>query len=69
MEGYFGEIDKFRDWEKYVRQKLDEGFHVCVSSSIASLLEGAMGMKLTGRHISKELFKNCNDIARTGFWT
>ena len=53
---FFDEIDQFLGWEKYVRQKLDEGFHVRVSGSNASLLEGEMGTKLTGRHISKELF-------------
>lgn len=53
---FFDEVDQFTGWEKYVRQKLDEGFHVCVSGSNASLLEGEVGTKLTGRHISKELF-------------
>ena len=53
---FFDEIDQFQGWEKYVRQKLDEGYHVCVSGSNASLLEGEMGTKLTGRHVSKELF-------------
>lgn len=53
---FFDEVDQLTDWEKYVRQKLDEGFHVCVSGSNASLLEGEIGTKLTGRHVSKELF-------------
>lgn len=53
---YFDEVDQFAGWEKYVRQKLDEGFHVCVSGSNASLLDGEIGTKLTGRHVSKELF-------------
>lgn len=53
---FFDEVDQFAGWEKYVRQKLDEGFHVCISGSNASLLEGELGTKLTGRHISKELF-------------
>lgn len=53
---FFDEVDQFVGWEKYVRQKLDEGFHVCVSGSNASLLEGEVGTKLTGRHVSKELF-------------
>lgn len=53
---FFDEIDQFKGWEKYVRQKLDEGFQVCISGSNASLLEGEMGTKLTGRHVSKELF-------------
>lgn len=53
---FFDEVDQLTGWEKYVRQKLDEGFQVCVSGSNASLLEGEIGTKLTGRHISKELF-------------
>jgi len=53
---FFDEVDQFIGWEKYVRQKLDESFHVCISGSNASLLEGELGTKLTGRHISKELF-------------
>lgn len=53
---FFDEVDQFVGWEKYVRQKLDEGFHVCVTGSNASLLEGEIGTKLTGRHVSKELF-------------
>ncbi|MDO5318893.1 MAG: ATP-binding protein [bacterium] len=53
---FFDEVDQFSGWEKYVRQKLDESFHVCISGSNASLLEGELGTKLTGRHISKELF-------------
>ena len=53
---FFDEVDQFEGWEKYVRQKLDESFHVCISGSNASLLEGELGTKLTGRHISKELF-------------
>ena len=53
---FFDEVDQFAGWEKYVRQKLDEGFHVCISGSNASLLEGELGTKLTGRHVSKELF-------------
>lgn len=53
---FFDEVDQFTGWEKYVRQKLDEGFHLCISRSNASLLEGELGTKLTGRHISQELF-------------
>lgn len=53
---FFDEVDQFQGWEKYVRQKLDEGFQVCLSGSNASLLEGEMGTKLTGRHVSQELF-------------
>ena len=53
---FFDEVDQFEGWEKYVRQKLDEGFQVCISGSNASLLEGELGTKLTGRHVSRELF-------------
>lgn len=53
---FFDEIDQLKGWEKYVRQKLDEGYHVCISGSNASLLKGELSTKLTGRHISKELF-------------
>ena len=53
---FFDEVDQFAGWEKYVRQKLDEGFRVCISGSNATLLEGELGSKLTGRHVSKELF-------------
>ena len=47
---FFDEIDQFAGWEKYVRQKLDEGFHVCISGSNASLLEGELG-KIGRAHV------------------
>lgn len=53
---FFDEVDQLEGWEKYIRQKLDEGYKICISGSNASLLEGELGTKLTGRHISKELF-------------
>ncbi|MDR0680469.1 MAG: ATP-binding protein [Dysgonamonadaceae bacterium] len=53
---FFDEIQVVRHWELYVRQKLDEGFKVFVSGSNASLLSRELGTKLTGRHITKELF-------------
>lgn len=40
----------------YVRGKLDEGFYVVVTGSNASMLSRELGTKLTGRHITKELF-------------
>ena len=36
--------------------KLDEGFYVVVTGSNASMLSRELGTKLTGRHITKELF-------------
>ena len=53
---FFDEIQVIDGWELYIRQKLDEGFRVAVTGSNASLLSRELGTKLTGRHISKELF-------------
>lgn len=53
---FFDEIQIFPDWEKYVRFKLDEGYQLVISGSNASLLSKELGTKLTGRHITKELF-------------
>jgi len=53
---FFDEIQIIEGWERYVRQKLDEGFKVVVTGSNASLLSKELGTKLTGRHITKELF-------------
>lgn len=53
---FFDEIQMIEKWELYVRQKLDEGFKVVVTGSNASLLSSELGTKLTGRHISQELF-------------
>lgn len=52
----FDEIQVQKGWELYVRQKLEEGFKVVVTGSNASLLSRELGTKLTGRHITKELF-------------
>jgi len=53
---FFDEMQVIEGWELYVRQKLDEGFRVAVTGSNASMLSRELGTKLTGRHISKELF-------------
>lgn len=53
---YFDEIQVVEGWEIYVRGKLDQNFQVVVTGSNASLLSRELGTKLTGRHISKELF-------------
>lgn len=52
----FDEIQIIADWERYVRQKLDESFQIVITGSNASLLSKELGTKLTGRHITKELF-------------
>lgn len=53
---FFDEIQVVQGWEMYVRQKLDENFQVIVTGSNASLLSSELGTKLTGRHITKELY-------------
>jgi predicted AAA+ superfamily ATPase len=53
---FFDEVQSAERWELYVRQKLDEGFQLVLTGSNASLLSRELGSRLTGRHISKELF-------------
>ena len=53
---FLDEIHELDGWELYVLEKLDEGFRVCVTGSNASLLKGERASKLTGRHVSVELF-------------
>lgn len=53
---FFDEIQVIDGWERYVRQKLDEGFQLVITGSNASLLSSELGTKLTGRHLLKELF-------------
>ncbi|MBP7613271.1 MAG: AAA family ATPase, partial [Paludibacter sp.] len=53
---FFDEIQLVEGWEMYVRQKLDESFRVIITGSNASLLSKELGTRLTGRHITQELF-------------
>ncbi len=53
---FFDEIQMLENWELYVRQKLDESYQVVVTGSNATLLSKELGTKLTGRHLSSELF-------------
>ena len=53
---YLDEIQNIPQWENFVRFKLDEGYKVTLTGSNASLLSKELGTKLTGRHITKELF-------------
>jgi predicted AAA+ superfamily ATPase len=53
---FFDEIQVIGGWERYIRQKLDEGFKLVITGSNATLLSSELGTKLTGRHITKELF-------------
>jgi len=53
---FFDEIQIIPEWERYARQKLDEDYKLVITGSNASLLSRELGTKLTGRHITKELF-------------
>ena len=53
---FFDEIQMVDGWESYVRSALDSGLRVMVTGSNASLLSMELGTRLTGRHITKELF-------------
>lgn len=53
---FFNEIQSAPNWELYIRQKLDEGYQILITGSNASLLSNELGTKLTGRHITKELY-------------
>lgn len=53
---FFDEIQIVEGWEMYVRQKLDEGCKVFITGSNATLLSSELGTRLTGRHITRELF-------------
>lgn len=50
------EIQIINGWERYVRQKLDEGYNIYITGSNASLLSKEIGTSLTGRHLTTELF-------------
>jgi uncharacterized protein len=53
---FFDEIQNIGNWENFVRFRLDEGYKVYITGSNASMLSRELGSKLTGRHISRELF-------------
>ena len=53
---FFDEIQLVEGWEIYIRQKLDEGFQLVITGSNVSLLSKELGTRLTGRHITQELF-------------
>jgi uncharacterized protein len=53
---YFDEIQNVSQWERFVRRKLDEKKRLIITGSNASLLSRELGTRLTGRHITYELF-------------
>jgi hypothetical protein len=53
---FFDEVQVIENWEIFVRFRLDEGYRIFITGSNATMLSKEMGTKLTGRHITKELF-------------
>ena len=53
---FFDEIQNTGEWENYIRFRIDEGYRIFIAGSNASMLSRELGTKLTGRHISYELF-------------
>ena len=53
---FFDEIQLISGWETYVRSVLDAGYQITVTGSNATMLSQELGTRLTGRHITKELF-------------
>ncbi len=53
---FFDEIQNVPGWERFVRRKLDQGSKFFITGSNSSLLSKELGTKLTGRHLTYELF-------------
>lgn len=53
---FFDEIQNVPKWELFVRQLLDSRKHCVITGSNASLLSRELGTRLTGRHLTYELF-------------
>jgi predicted AAA+ superfamily ATPase len=53
---YLDEVQEASEWQRLVRALLDAGRRVCVTGSNASLLGRELGAKLTGRHLSAEVY-------------
>jgi|SRR3989344_200461 len=53
---FFDEIQNIPQWEIFVRRLVDLKKHIVITGSNASLLSKELGTKLTGRHLTHELF-------------
>ena len=53
---FFDEIQNIPKWELFVRRLIDTKKHVIITGSNASLLSKELGTKLTGRHLTHEIF-------------
>ena len=53
---FLDEVQEVPDWQRLVRTLLDQGRRLCVTGCDASLLGRELGARLTGRHLSFEVF-------------
>lgn len=53
---FFDEIQNISQWERFVRPLQDRGKKVFITGSNAALLSQELGSKLTGRHLTYQLF-------------
>ncbi len=53
---FFDEIQNVPNWERFVRKLIDTGSKCVITGSNASLLSRELGTRLTGRHLTYELF-------------
>lgn len=53
---FFDEIQNVEGWEVFIRSLHDQGKKIFITGSNASLLSIELGTRLTGRHLSFELF-------------
>jgi len=53
---FFDEIQEIQGWERYIRFLVDNKNKVVLTGSNASMLSKELGTKLTGRHLTTELF-------------
>ncbi len=53
---FLDDVQEIQEWQRLVRTLVDRGRAVCLTGSNASLLGRELGSKLTGRHLSFEVF-------------
>lgn len=53
---FFDEIQNIPEWERFIRYLVDKKEKIVLTGSNASILSRELGTKLTGRHLSVELF-------------
>lgn len=53
---FLDEIQLIDGWESFIREKIDQGYFITITGSNAQMLSRELGTRLTGRHLSYQLF-------------